>query len=261
MEGKVRLEKWPSSTKAELAAVMMVVLVVVNNSRVVIKLDSSAAIASLEREKPMFNIRAWSKTKNFRLVMKIKDMCKSKNIELVLVKVKAHSGVVWHERADKLAKEGALLGECSDLKLERNCRFPYMLYWKDSVVEVPTRKFMKTLTNMMNGAEWRCSNAAKELEPDAEAQCDWRRLWKENRNLTGNKCKTLEESKRISFRIKCITDSLPVLKVLKKRAPDLYDSDLCKECKTEEESSRHLFICKEYKSYWNNIKKLACWLV
>jgi hypothetical protein len=149
--------------------------------------------------------------KNFRLVMKIKDMCKLKNIELVLVKIKAHSGVVWNERADKLAKEGALLGECSDLKLERNCRFPYTLYWKDSVVEVPTRKFMKTLTNMMNGAEWWCSKAVRELELNAEGQRDWKALWKENRSLTGIKCKSLEASKKIAFRVKCISNSLPVL--------------------------------------------------
>jgi len=148
------------------------VLVVACNSKVVIKLDSAAAIASLESKEPLHNIRVWSKSKNFRLVTKIKDMCKSKNIKLSLVKVKAHSGILWNERADKLAKEGAWQSEITDLKLEKNLRFPYALFWKETVVEMPTRKFVKTLMNMMNGAEWHCSSATKELEPDAEAQCD-----------------------------------------------------------------------------------------
>ena len=58
IEEKIRLEKWPLLTKAELAAVLIAVLVVACNSRVVIKLDSAVAIASLEREKPLCNIRA-----------------------------------------------------------------------------------------------------------------------------------------------------------------------------------------------------------
>jgi len=57
MEGKMRIAKWPSSTKAELAAVWMVVLVVACNSKIVVKLDSAAAIASLESEEPLHNIR------------------------------------------------------------------------------------------------------------------------------------------------------------------------------------------------------------
>ena len=92
-------------------------------------------------------------------------------------------------------------------------------------------------------------------------QRDWKALWKENRRLIGIRCKSLEESKKISFRIKCISNSLPVLNVLKKRAPDLYESDECKECHLGQETSVHLLCCEEYSGYWNNIEELACWLV
>ena len=49
--------------------------------------------------------------------------------------------------------------------------------------------------------------------------------------------------------------------MLKKRAPDLYKSDECKECYLGQETSIHLLCCEEYSGYWNNIEELACWLV
>ena len=94
---------------------------------------------------------------------------------------------------------------------------------------------------MMNSTEWRCSNVIKELKLNSKVQWNWKDLLKKNRRLTGIRYKSLEKSKKILFRIKCISNSLPVLDVLKKRASDLYKSDECKECYTGQETSIHLF--------------------
>ena len=60
------------------------------------------------------NIRNIFKTKNHSLINQIIDCCRTKNIDLELIKVKGYSMNYWNDKADKLVKEGLL----SDLMLE-----------------------------------------------------------------------------------------------------------------------------------------------
>ena len=53
-------------------------------------------------------MREWMKISNSSILSAIREVVLGKKIELILEKVKGHSGNEWNDRADKIAKE---LGE------------------------------------------------------------------------------------------------------------------------------------------------------
>ena len=75
---KRRIENWFLSTRAELIACLVAVLLVPNRYIVEIKIDSEVAIFAitncLENEK----IHDWLKTKNNNILRSIKKVCRSK---------------------------------------------------------------------------------------------------------------------------------------------------------------------------------------
>ena len=42
------------------------------------------------------------------------------------------------------------------------------LYWKDKIVEIPTRKFLKEILDIKTGAEWRFTSPIQKIEPEPE---------------------------------------------------------------------------------------------
>ena len=82
------------------------------------------------------------KTKNRSLINQIIDCCRTKNIDLELIKVKSHSMNHWNDKADKLAKEGLL----SDLLLEvqdvTTSSIRVVLTWRNKLIDSPLRTFI-----------------------------------------------------------------------------------------------------------------------
>ena len=108
---KVRVVDWPSSTRPELVAILCSLLVTRSYARVTIKTDSSSAIRGIEKVLKSQSFKKLLKLKNRSTLDKIVEVIQAKGIVLDLIKVKAHSGLLWNERADELAKEAAYLEE------------------------------------------------------------------------------------------------------------------------------------------------------
>ena len=106
---------WPSSTRAELAAIFMALLTAPLHSRVHIFTDSAAAIQVITKCRKGLSTRKWLKTPNSLWVMNIIAMVKEKDLTLELVKVKGHSGDVLNDLADELAKEGGYCNSVLDV--------------------------------------------------------------------------------------------------------------------------------------------------
>ena len=90
-EGRYRVEAWLSSTKPELVAIWLALLTVPSNSKIVIRTNSLGAIAGLSRDLELREVKKWTKENYFDWLIKIKDMVKTKGIELQLEKIKSYS--------------------------------------------------------------------------------------------------------------------------------------------------------------------------
>ena len=101
-----KVDKWPSFTRAELIAIWTVILAIPTRTRVRIKTDSQAAIDSLNAEKSISKGSKWLNINNRTLINNITTFIRIKELDVHLIKVKAHSGILGNELADDLAKEG-----------------------------------------------------------------------------------------------------------------------------------------------------------
>ena len=99
-----RISNWPSSTRAELYAIFLALMISPLDSTVDIFTDSQCAIQGITEW--LLANKKWIKFNNNLLLFKIGILVKEKNIDLKLNKVKGHSNDFWNDQADKLAKDG-----------------------------------------------------------------------------------------------------------------------------------------------------------
>lgn len=142
---KVATILWPSSTKAELSAILSLLLVLpVKIQSIVIHTDSQAAIDNISRYQAL-SLRAISKIPNSMLIEQIWKVANTKQITLTMRKVKGHLGDHYNEVADLLAKEAATQGLVDPASIFRwstilHSQQPFTLIWKDRTWEGVWRK-------------------------------------------------------------------------------------------------------------------------
>ena len=196
--------------------------------------------------------------------MKIIDVIKTKSIQIELVKVESHSRNKWNDKADSLAKKGAIDRETIQVEKVSCKEIEYCLEWKNKQADIPTRLLCKLVTNARLGAEWRETRAIKNLEPETEAMIyNWTQFWNKLKVMKEVHCTTRRSSARRSAFIKCIIDKLPTLEELNRRRPDIYTTTECQVCQDKvKETQAHLASCKGQKSLWKRIQKViiaAAW--
>lgn len=96
----------PSSTRAELTALAVFINIIPQTSKLIVNTDSQALITVMETYKHPRSCKRWKKYKNPYLFQVINEMIKQKQLSLTFNKVKVHSGIPLHDKADELAKLG-----------------------------------------------------------------------------------------------------------------------------------------------------------
>ena len=98
---------WPSSTRAELAAIFTALCTVPRNCPYIIHTDSQAAIDGImEIRQTISSLRKWHRYCNKSLKWAILHLIESRNTNVSFIKVMRHSGNSLNDTADQLAKEG-----------------------------------------------------------------------------------------------------------------------------------------------------------
>ncbi|GBB93795.1 hypothetical protein RclHR1_26940001 [Rhizophagus clarus] len=121
-----RIVNWPSSTRAELFAIFLALLVCLRGCRIKIYTDSNYSISTITRflcSRRKFCSRDFN---NSLILIYIGILIRDRKLDLELIKVKAHAGDPWNKLADELAKKGMKLTTHHQLIFNfgsQDCRF------------------------------------------------------------------------------------------------------------------------------------------
>jgi ribonuclease HI len=147
---------WPSSHRAELAAITLAILTVPQTSRVEIVTDSASCINTfnkLIKPDPKYTTRRWIKERNWSLWMRLSEIIRKKKLQVHLKKVKAHSGDLLNDKVDKLAKEGRNFPEI--IWKDPICPLWSALpIWNQIAIDISLREFIKEIHKKETLIEW-----------------------------------------------------------------------------------------------------------
>ncbi|GET64412.1 RNA-directed DNA polymerase from mobile element jockey-like [Rhizophagus irregularis DAOM 181602=DAOM 197198] len=227
------IHNWPSSTRAEIAAIHAALTVTPPSSTVTIHTDSQSAIDGLRlcATFSYSNSRLYYKTTNFELWAIIERLISSKSLSVMAVKVKSHSAILLSD-LDQISPHDFLL-TYDDILCESNPRRLFKQYsqmlWMYRLTRLSRFNFTIALSSTPDFViDWDLTWFSLNSEPQHDAFFT-----------------RAHASSHHTFKFKLFLEDLPILEHLKRIRPDLYiDILLCRSCLDSKEDFMHLFMCK-----------------
>ncbi|GES89606.1 Down syndrome cell adhesion molecule-like protein Dscam2 [Rhizophagus clarus] len=255
LECSSSITEWPSSTRAELGAILSAILVLQTGQRVKIFTDSQAAIDSINYINTSLTngknkIRVWCKSNNYSIVSSIINLIDSKHLELKLIKVKGHSGVKGNEEADRVAKNDKEKLTCITINDSQQKDLKYDLYWDGKRVDRHIRKFIDNLCESALEAAWSLNRANRTILQDTTYTIEEKVTWALFKKNTGFNCTSSSVNNRFIKHLKLTNNLLPTLEIMKERRYDLYGDVKCRMCLEENEDDDHIIYCQQLKDKW-----------
>src|SRR5581483_11293109 len=256
-------EDFASSSRAEAFAIMAALVTAPHKCHVTICTDSMVCIQQMEKIINKKRLK-WEKIANSTLWSFINWIIQKQKLSLSMVKIKAHSGDLLNDLTDKLAKDSYKynypnLSISNDFRTQQT-----MVKWSNVLIEKPHREFMKQLYQAKYFNRFMSLNRnARIMSLTVNDTIDWK-LSFFFFNYNGNKLSTDFDSSGLKvFKLKCLTNTLPTLTVLKTRYPFIYNNydwscpynvetidygniKSYKRCKKEEDFT-HLWTCSHVK--------------
>ncbi|RHZ44905.1 hypothetical protein Glove_707g106 [Diversispora epigaea] len=244
---KGKVEKFISSTRAELFAILTAVYATLKGSRLCIFTDSQAAIDVLSLAS-VNSQKARKRLKNWTILCAIEEIANAQSLILRLEKVKAHSGITYNEIADTLVKEGCHEPACTP-NLQLLSSVNAIGCWNSELIEELIRNFMKQMGKAKYSIKWRLLNRnMSSISEYKSKNIQWESIWRTtilsdiSHNITDNK-----NTRKSAFNVKMLNNELPSLEKLQDRFPLVYHTNICPRCLLEEETQSHIFTCTKNK--------------
>jgi len=256
------IDNWPSSTRAELVAILLATLSVPNGSIVEIRTDSAACIATFEtinKPHPKKTIKRLMKIPNWQLWLRLANILSKKELQLKLTKVKAHSKDVLNNQVDLLAKAA---------KEEPAIRWNALSTiipittpeWNNIPIDTSLRTFIKDYNEREILVQWASLNRIDQRwnnEIRNPEKFDWKGLWKHNKGK-GSLITSFKQMSDRTFKTKLIHNELSTMdNLIKRKALDTPNNTTCFFCQLQEETLDHILTCKEIQGKKNEIWKQA----
>ena len=148
---KTGVKDWPLSSRAEATAIATALLTVPQNRDVKIFTDSQSCIDTFNRlitSSPKLTHKRWIKTNNWSIWSIVLKTVKEKELNVELIKVKAHSKDFWNEKADKLAKEASLTSNISWSPSDAHKIQTVPKWNNDITIDIAPRNFIKEINKI-----------------------------------------------------------------------------------------------------------------
>ncbi|EXX66706.1 ribonuclease H-like domain-containing protein [Rhizophagus irregularis DAOM 181602=DAOM 197198] len=248
------IHDWPSSSRAEAAAIYAALSASPANSVVHIYTDSQSSIEGLKHcfLSDYSNSRFYYKTTNFELWAIIQQLIVDKQLSVLPHKVKVHSNFYWNDFADSLANtahtsDDAILISRLDLAAVHD----YIMSYDDVVCESNPRHLFKQYHQMLYMKDLLALSRFRFislLTDPSRYVVDWALTWhtlmfqpKFDNSFTKENV-----SRHHTLKFQLFLKNLPTLESLKRTRPDLYVEILtCRSCEDHLEDFMHLFLCKK----------------
>jgi ribonuclease HI/transcription elongation factor Elf1 len=234
---------WPSSTRMELMAVVSLLCTLPFNSSINIYTDSNNIIEKYKHLNKIISFRKKRKIVNYNLWEILFWIQKELALKINFFKVKAHSGDLFNDKADNLAKLGSnekLPLRIKDIFITQKAT----LAWMEHSVDIDPQKFINNVNN--NRIEIGLNNLNRMnnlLNVDKDMSIDFINYIDEKHNQGFF---SLKDDNTKSFHIKKLFNELPTMENLKKRNPKIYlKSFNCPRCDKDKETLSHLWNCKK----------------
>ena len=256
------LKSFPSSTKAELMAIMTALLTCPQNCLVSIYTDSQSSIQLLENKTQYLNTRKKFKIKNFSIISSIQHIIDTLSLKITLHKIKAHSGNGFNDLADNLAKSASaeiLAINPSSIKLHSTISF------NQQIVDHPLRSFIKIISHSQTINKWRTQPIlAKIIPPNTSINWTYTEfcLSLSNYSMFTERNSHFYHGSLLSFKYEILHNTLPTIKILTRNYPTLLPPNLnCLYCNQYPENITHLFTCHVNPSTslipWSTIQQIV----
>ncbi|CAB4430550.1 unnamed protein product [Rhizophagus irregularis] len=248
------IHDWPSSSRAEAAAIYAALSASPANSVIKIYTDSQTAIDDLKRCSSSIysNSRLYYKTTNFELWAIIQKLINDKNLSVSPFKVKAHFNFYWNDFADSLANTAHTADDSVLIsRLDLAAVHDFVLSYDNVVCEANPRQLFKQYHQMLYMDELlklsRFCFLSLLSDPSAYV-VNWALTWhsllfqpKHDDFFT-----QANASLHYTMKFQLFLEELPTLESLKRLRPDLYiDILTCRSCEDQLEDFMHLFMCKK----------------
>ncbi|GBB85658.1 hypothetical protein RclHR1_12140007 [Rhizophagus clarus] len=256
------IRNWPSSSRAEAAAIYAALSVTPADSTVTIYTDFQAAIdgLSLCASSSYSNSRLFYKTTNFELWASIERLIHTKSLAVSPVKVKGHDGNYWNDFADSLANSAHHSDTALLLPVNAyTSSHPVRLVYDNVVCESNPRRLFKLhfqATFLKDFLSLKRFQFVYCLTNKDDYVVDWEITWftLDFSSAHDASFQAFHAARYHTFKFKLFLDDLPLLEKLKVTRSDLYiDLLTCRSCCDRMEDLLHLILCSKRRSVMHQI--------
>jgi ribonuclease HI len=238
-----KIEQFPSSTRAELMAILTALVTLAPHTCVTIYSDSQAAIQGIKTRINQHS-KYKQRLKNLIILENINKIINQEKLQITWEKIPAHTGIENNERADILAKQALSLPSRFIImpQIPTSTCTPC---WNNIALEIPIKTCIKRSLLAQQIIRWRLLNRNRiTISNFATNQIAWTQsIYNIQPTKITSYITNSEDHNFRNFRNKLWNLELPTKTKLHNRHPAIYKDDICITCKSSQETPTHPFVC------------------